>query len=432
MTGLSADAEGMVKSASAEGSVKVARTLRRYMAQSRWLQKHNRYRTDAKAAIKADAGAGNLFPPHLSAYVAASVPLHCLDGWSLLGKAVHGHTVGDAQSCTHLAYYAELRAAMCLLAIGGIGVFDRIHFVLDAKGKAVRLSGEPTTHILAWEALKLWSESSDAARIVSRAIRPHGIAMADWLSGYPPISTWGPIATAWLRSWSMDLALYQSDQDARNEASYRPSGLQYRRAMAPDDAIQFLIEFWRSCEPGDSPFAPLDRALLRSALRTAYGSTPPLAPWPDVVDAVVHSAGVPAPAAGLWRDFMLDNATHVFMDRASRTSPPSAKDAHLETLCRATLLLRVATGATRDYLHEAGITVGEMQFWWDALGQDSGLWADEPPADFVDLWADIIAAVGELDAVRPIPAYTSSVDIAPQRAVLTQAERLFMWGVFAT
>lgn len=421
-----------VKTASGEGSVRAARRLRPYLSDARWLQKRNRYRSNTIDAIRSDAGTPALSSPHIAAYIAASAPLHCVDGWSLLGKAVSSHTAGDAQSCTHLAYYAELRAAMALLATAGVGVFDTIHFVLDSSGRATKLTGKPTTHTLAWEALAAWSDTSSAALTVSKAVRPYGIPLAEWLAGYPPISTWGAIAAAWLKSWGMDIANYAGDRFARNEASYRPSGLQYRRALPADDAVTFLREFWLACEPGGSPFAPLDRALLRSALHTAYSATSSPDPLEDAVDAVVGQAGLTGQTAAAWRLFLLDEPRHPLLDRAPRTSPPHREDAHLETLSRATLLLRIATGAARDFLSDAGIGIGDLEFWWRTVGEDTGIWEGDPPSDFADLWADTAAALAEIEAVRPIPTYADGIDIARQRTVLGQAERLMLWGMWAT
>ena len=35
----------------------------------------------------------------------------------------------------HLGYYAELRAVLAIVASEGIGIFDRLHFVIDEYGE---------------------------------------------------------------------------------------------------------------------------------------------------------------------------------------------------------------------------------------------------------------------------------------------------------
>jgi hypothetical protein len=69
---------------------------------------------------------------HLAQYIAASSILHCADGWSYLGRAINCLLKGDPHRVVHLAYYAELRAALSLLASEAIGVFSRNNFVIDA------------------------------------------------------------------------------------------------------------------------------------------------------------------------------------------------------------------------------------------------------------------------------------------------------------
>jgi hypothetical protein len=230
----------------------------------------------------------------------------------------------------------------------------------------------------------------------------------------------------------MDIAKYAGDQFARNEASYRPSGLQYRRSMPADDAVAFALDFWLTCEPGDSPFGPLDRALLRSALHTAFSATTSPDPFEDAVDAVLRRAGIAGLTAAAWRSYLLEEPRHLLLDRAPLVSRPENSDTHLETLSRATLLLRIATGAARSFLREANIGMADLEFWWGALGEDAALCDGGPPSDFADLWADTSAAIAQVEAVRPIASYASSIDIAQQRTVLSQTERLMLWGTWAT
>jgi hypothetical protein len=102
--------------------------LERFIKQRTWIGRANRYSRDTIRRIKSDIGIGGVRSPRqLSQYVAASTVLHCADGWSYLGKAISCLLRGDPHRCRHLAYYAELRAALSLLASEGVGIFQDRH-----------------------------------------------------------------------------------------------------------------------------------------------------------------------------------------------------------------------------------------------------------------------------------------------------------------
>ena len=71
----------------------------------------------------------------LSEYIGISAPVHSMDGWSFLGRSIHCLSRGDPYIAVHLAYYAELRAALAILAAQGIGVFSYPHCVIDSEGR---------------------------------------------------------------------------------------------------------------------------------------------------------------------------------------------------------------------------------------------------------------------------------------------------------
>jgi hypothetical protein len=75
--------------------------------------------------------------PQIIRVLAASAPNHCMDGWSYVSRSLSSLLAGDPHAARHLAYYAQLRAALSLLANLGVGVVDGINFAVDASG-AVR------------------------------------------------------------------------------------------------------------------------------------------------------------------------------------------------------------------------------------------------------------------------------------------------------
>ena len=72
--------------------------------------------------------------------IAISAPLHCVDGWSYASRAIASLLAGDGHAARHLAYYAQLRAGLSLLANLGVGIFNRINFVAKADGTTERLA----------------------------------------------------------------------------------------------------------------------------------------------------------------------------------------------------------------------------------------------------------------------------------------------------
>ena len=171
---------------------------------------------------------------------------------------------GDPDSARHLGYYAELRAAMSILAGDGIGVFLNKHIVVTKEQECVFLD-YGTTHRFAWEALKAWASSSAGLKILFRVIKPGGILLQDWLDQFSAGS--GFIASEWLQRWGLDLSRLTKDRDARNLASYRPTAFTSPGPRPIGDTMEAILRFWEICEPGAvGGFPILDRHLLRRSL----------------------------------------------------------------------------------------------------------------------------------------------------------------------
>src|SRR5688572_29446428 len=89
--------------------------LRQFIRKRIWVGATNRYLANTTKTIEAELRAGQAqAPQQLAQYVAASTLLHCADGWSYLGKSIISLLRGDPHRALHLAYYAELRAAISL------------------------------------------------------------------------------------------------------------------------------------------------------------------------------------------------------------------------------------------------------------------------------------------------------------------------------
>ena len=77
------------------------------------------YNQDVLAALQPSLQQGNVDGPKIGEYIASSAPLHLADGWNYLSRAFDAACRGDRGAAYHLSYYAELRAAMSLLATEG-------------------------------------------------------------------------------------------------------------------------------------------------------------------------------------------------------------------------------------------------------------------------------------------------------------------------
>lgn len=390
-----------------------AAILREYQAISKnwprhqWLQTRNRYKSDAAKRIKDDATR----PPHdsqLRQYIAASSVIHCLDGWSYLGRATDARLKGDGATSCHLAYYAELRATMALLGAEGIGVFDKIHFIVNNRGRCIKVPEKPTTHVFAWEALEHWANTPAAADLVFRVIEPGGIPLGEWLDRFSV----GPgsrsiLASRWLNQWGIDLKRFSGDREARNVSSYRPTTFSYASVLTPSKAFSRTKDFWRVYEPMQSnKFAILDRYFLKSSLelffREAHSQRSPKqarAMYKRFVEAMLHQLS-PRDTSLDWLEFLTSNVGGSFplLDDAKGTAEPSSPDHQVQISARAALQLRLATGACHALLASLPLKREDLRFWWTQIGLGRGLWSlGNEPSEATDLWADIRDSVDDIE-----------------------------------
>ena len=104
---------GLIRKLSRDNVAQALARLDPFIAKRRWLAKTNRYAINTVERLALDLKPGKtLHAKHLAQYIAASSILHCADGWSYLGRAINCLLKGDPHRVVHLAYYAELRAAL--------------------------------------------------------------------------------------------------------------------------------------------------------------------------------------------------------------------------------------------------------------------------------------------------------------------------------
>lgn len=380
--------------------------LKSFLNDGRWLGKNNRYQRNTIIKIKEDKKCSltKVKQRHLSQYIAASTILHCADGWSFLGRAISSHATCDRDTSRHLAYYAELRAAMSLLATEGIGIFDNTHFIIDSRGTCQALGH--ATHKIAWLALEYSARCQTSATLFAHIIKPNGIPLAEWLDKFYSGASWNAIAFEWLKNWGLDLHYLSKDQTARNESSYRPTRLNDVPSVDVRESARYINNLWQLCEPvGNTTFSTLDRQLLRLSLEEGFKATTGRAPRDDIAEYskrikhLLSLMGFKGSYQKYWLNYLsrtIDPEDFI-LDLAKGKSSVYDPRHHLQVISRAFLLLRVATGTCSQLLRDVDFKKNDLEFWWNPLGQERGLWdVHTVPDDLDELWTDARESIEEI------------------------------------
>jgi hypothetical protein len=420
-------------------------TLKRFLANSRWIGKTNRYATDVVDRLKKDNPLNASRQSDLARYIVVSSVLHANDGWSYLGRAVSALMAGDPHRALHLAYYAELRAAMALFASIGIGIFDKKHFVISGPCATTPLIANSGTHRVAWDILELWSKQRTSGALFANLIRPGGRSLDDWFQPHGGATVLSAQARQWFEQWGMDLSFAAEDRDVRNDSSYRPDGFPISWIVSPADILAFVEDLWSVLQPSAlSSFEEVDRHILRLALESFYrgrtGSQPPAtdAAYLTFIQATVAAQNFLPETAERWVQFLLRTSVKgdplIFLNSALKPGKPESD--HLAVVSRAVLLLRLATGATRNLLHSAGFHSSNLTFWWQEVGVSRGLWDPaSPPLDLADLWADIDDALIDVTSFRDSTAvglqsgHRIMAGVGHRFSVLASHERVGLWSL---
>ena len=409
-----------------------------------WFPTRNRYRKVAVDRVKTDSSNNDAFVhSQMRDYVAASVLGHCYDGWSFLARALEAELSGDPDAARHLGYYAELRAAMSILASEGIGVFDTCHVVALGNRKCQSLRAG-STHVFTWDALEYWATLPRSSDTLFKSIRPAGISLRDWLVAFG--GGVGFLATMWLRQWGLDLSRLVEDRKARNLSSYRPTPLTSPGPQSISAVLGAVTQLWQLCAPGSrGEFSSMDRHLLRLGLEMLFKSQNGRSPkqasrrYRGYIANLVHGQALAdgeRVRLSQLLNYEIDPDTPELLLAAGRAHRPHHIDHSRQVLARATLLLRVATGSLSSLLADSdAVFLSDLSFWWTQPSVRRRLWPESGVPDALDdLWTDVKDA---LDSVHDSPHLATASDCrnsfwtscSQSVAVLTTPERIFLWGV---
>jgi hypothetical protein len=108
---------------------------------------------------------------------------------------------------------------------------------------------------------------------------------------------------------------------------------------------------------------------------------------------------------------------------------------HVQVMARAAVLLRLATGACSDLIQQAGFLEQDLAPWRTAFAIDRGLWdAGVAPNDPADLWADVQAAMEDLERWEANSAVGATLfdwrtKLVQAVETLTVTDRLVAWSL---
>lgn len=407
-----------------------------------WLGPHHPARTGQLQRSWPDVAA--LPAQRLIEAVAASGPNHCIDGWSYISRAIASILAGDVHAARHLAYYAQLRAGLCMLAHVGVGVFNRINFVIDVAGAIHRLDpvvGGPATarglgtHEVVWQALMKWVQEPTTARLFLDLVKIRGVALRECLEAIWPGLSIASVASSMIHAWGLDLKRGKDEHLNRNISSYAPQALN-PISVSTADVLAFVNGLWQLLEPSSgASLDKLDRSLLRALLwrqhrlvaQNSHYSTGAIASRYDDLPASIRSIAS--------KEFLIGADEPLQPELLRKARSVSKPAGPLEMISRAVLLLRAASAFTHTSFVEAGVSgsAGDLRPWLDEFAQARGFWSPGAPVlDPIDLWTDVELGLLDLTDSRE-PAPVSLHDWLRRSAkglpTICETERVGIWSL---
>ena len=453
---LDTDSLRLLHSSSTEGVSLTMQRVSTGLCGDHWLSPSQRYRDRGRRRgsnrLRNDLSTDGGRSQEIAEYIGISAPTHSMDGWSLLGRAVHCLLRGDSYSAVHFAYYAELRAALALLASQGIGVYGYPHCIIDMDGccrivKPVDEEGARIgTHPWTWLAFQWWAQEPRAIDVLRKVISPNGESLGTWIEAMKSARfALEGIGARWLGLWGIDIDRYFGDRDARNIASYWPNTINAWGHRTAAQNYKAISDIWMPLEPtSEARFAHLDKHLLRIVLSQGYYGASGHMPmsqdgkigFETEVESLLRNMGMDDSTKTLWKSFLTDFTAfeEPSVIQSANGDAKVGETSHVvEVMSRATMLLRLATGASAALLSDAGIEREDVDFWIQTIGDGRGMWrSTEPPDDLIDLWGDVEVVLDQIDDwMGGDERSMQEVWASESRGIgiLGECERVALWGL---
>lgn len=435
---LNADAKAAIDTASAAVVQDAATAVSGRLPPGQWVDPGSPFRRTPSKAVghlsALDAGLANRY---LCEYLAISTLFHCFDGWSFLGRAIDAEMAADPATAGHLAYYAELRGAMSLLASQGIGVFDDVHAAASDDRSFLTIRDAGRTHQFIWTALDHWA-SLGALRVLFRVVEPHGISLNDWMEIlHPSRSGVTAIAESLVRQWGFEIRKFRADRTLRNLISYNPTQVVSAAPRGIPDVLRSVMDLWRCCEPTrPGTFHQLDWLLLRHSLtvvfRNGNGGVPS---YSERIEEIGQSLELSADDENALRRRLSSTDTgSTLLSSASATTAVTESSYSSQVLARAALMLRLATGCVRTVFDTNQEEVSRFLSRWSEESSVSRRTRPSAGAGAADSWTDVSEALDRVtewvsEDAAPKSYFEFWRDRSADAAVLSSTERIFLWGL---
>lgn len=374
----------------------------------------------------------------LTAYMSMSVIIHNNDGWSYLSQAMQAIIRGDIGAASHLAYYAELRAALSILASQGVGIYNRKNVIVDSTGNIHQLSKDPT-HTITWLALDEWAKSTNANEFFGSEILPFNIPLREWLHAYEGTPDLTHTGASLIKMWGLELRKYSLDRNSRNDVSYQANLKTELKRLTPQALSSFMSEIWLSSDPESKPFSRLDSKLLKKILNNIYNEKAEAIFRGTSYDTTINRtcSNLETPdyvESYLTRDD--DSNESSLLDYANKDRNSDDDYQFLDVFSRAFLLLRLASASTSRLMRKADVTLDELAFWWLPMSYSSGIAKEdsltgEAENDFEYLWYEISDAIERLEDVSPANSCVKTFmsDYANTIESLSRLDKLTFFGL---
>lgn len=449
-----------IQNISREGVVDGVKNIKRYhIASKRILSDNNPLiKNGPKSVINHGDNTRiyNIAQPKINSFLAASSLSHLLDGWIYLSHAFKSILNGDEATAIHLAYYAELRSAMSILATEGLGVFNNQHLgifsptsskefpVNGYKNKGTppiltRTAKPYGTHTFTWDAISELSKSPTKLNTeILKIFKVSGKNFLELTQYFHPATAGSTILTSttikkWLKEWCLDIKMYRGDRDNRNEVSYRPQKIKnFNGRIDFQTILNDLEKYWLIISPSNTDkFDMLDKYLLRKLYSAIYPRLGTLTPKIDLIRDAFNEHGINDEILFKFLDFQSPYSDdHLIFHNAN-----AKKTDAMSILARATLLLRISIGLVSQLYKDGGVSKNELDFVWENYGIESGFWeTSNTPSDFTNLWSDIQPSLSDLISDINLPGSRNDLFLIKERQPeamqnFGQINRACLWGM---
>ncbi|MGL4674015.1 MAG: hypothetical protein ACRCXK_04050 [Wohlfahrtiimonas sp.] len=382
-------------------------------------------------------------------YLAISIFAHMIDGWSYMNNAINAFLTGDPSIAIHLAYYAELRAAISFLGSEGILMVNNQQACIDSNDELYVPSAQQTslkikrsgTHTATWDITKEWISNHTRGDRVLEYFTYRGRTFKELIPSIPNCSATTTSAQVlliknWLQTWCFDIQKYKDDRDGRNASSYNANINKEFSPLKLKDRLNILNEFWLLLEPSEDCFSNLDRYLFalyldeiyQNNIRSGINSSKE-----DFIGSFYQNSGLSIDQT--LTDIFINNKMNSLILQASDNQIDTVTNniKPLTIIARSILLLCFCSKACAYILKKNHIVKNDINFYISKVGQGIGLWRSEEPEQLSELWIDINDLIIDLkeslenddplnilDLRDCFPAYSE---------IYTQFSRVGLWGL---